>query len=143
MCFPSTIPVVTRCSVLSFLVSWPKKSDRIVSASRNTVLLDFFVVHEIHSFASSFFICLEIVQTLRPYIRIGSIQHFRALLVWMKMYLFVSAHFILLLTSATLDKISVLLRPSLHIQIPKYLNGSLCLSLFPLIKMLICGHSLF
>ena len=32
---------------------------------------------------------------------------------------------------------------SLDIKVPEYLHRSLCLSLLPLIKMLICGHSLF
>ena len=44
---------------------------------------------------------------------------------------------------AILHVISILLRPSFDIKVLKHLNWSLCFSLFTLIRMLICGHSLF
>ena len=85
--FSSNILVVTRRSS-----SWPKQvawylhilsmSDLVVSASQNTVLFDFFAVHEIRStlhrdhisVASSFFCtCFEMTQASHKYIRIGSI----------------------------------------------------------------------
>ena len=92
LCFPLIILIVTRCSIFFLLITKPKKlawhllilfmSDLVVSASCNTVLFDFFAVHEIHSIlqrnqmsvASSFFCtCFEIVQALHPYVRMGSI----------------------------------------------------------------------
>ena len=105
---PSVIPVVTRCSSFSLLIIWPKKvlwylhilfkSDLVISASLNTISFDFFSVYEIRSIssrnyispASSFFCsCFEIiVQTSIPYIKMSSMQHSRALLVWMEMYVF-------------------------------------------------------
>ena len=56
--FPSIIPVVTRCSSFSLLITWPKMGawhlctlfmGDLVSASRNTVSFDVFAVHEIRS----------------------------------------------------------------------------------------------
>ena len=69
-------------------------SDLVVLAC-NTVLFDFFAVHEISrilcrhiSVAFNFFCicnCFEIVQSLHPLIRMGSVSRSRALLlVWMK-----------------------------------------------------------
>ena len=99
-CFPSIMPVVTRCSSFCFLFSWPKKfalhvhilfmGDFVVSAFCNTILYDFFAVHEIHSIlhrnrisvGSSFFCnCFEIIQAFYPFIRMGSILRSRARLL--------------------------------------------------------------
>ena len=122
------------------------------SASRKTVSFDFFAVHESRNnlisegttfllhpvFFLFFFTCFEIVQSSHPYIRMGSKSHSSALiLVSIKMYLY------LFFACATFYANSVLLCPSLDIKDPKYLNESICWSLFPLIKILIYGHSLF
>ena len=54
--FSSIIPIVTRCSSFSLFIKWPKKiawrsrilfMTDLVSAFRNTVSFNFFVVHEI------------------------------------------------------------------------------------------------
>ena len=79
--------------------------DLVVSASQNAVLFDFFAVHEIcsilhrnHISVGSSFICgcFEIVQVSHSYIRMGSIWHFRTLLlVCMDVFLFVYTDFII------------------------------------------------
>ena len=99
--FPSIIQVDTRCSSFSLLTfTWLKTvvqrlrilfiSNLVVSASRNTVSFDFFLVHEIHSIlrrnhnsvSSNFFCnCFEIIEASYPYIRMGSLMHSRALLL--------------------------------------------------------------
>ena len=85
--FPSIIPVVTRCSNFSLLITRPKNvvcrvrilftSALDVWASFSTVSFDFLAIHDIFiillrnhiSTASSFFCaCLDIVQASHPYI---------------------------------------------------------------------------
>ena len=71
--------------------------------------------------------------------------------MWLEMFFFVSTNFILekiIFACAILDAISVLLRLSLDIKVPKYfylthLLDFISLNLFPMIKMFICRHSIF
>ena len=68
------------------------------------------------------------------------------LLLWMEMWWLFSSDFILLnlyLVCAILGTISMLLRPSHNVKLPKYWHWSLNLIIFPFIKILICRHSFF
>ena len=130
-------------------------SDIVLSASRYTVLFDLFAVHEIPNILPGYLISdaftlicsyFEIVQNSHLEIQNGFnivLQAFS--LIWIEMY-FVSTEVIAwksVFAFAILHKISVLLRRSHDIKVSKYLKWLLCLGLFLLMKMLICGHSLF
>ena len=117
--FPCCFPLSHFCQSFSchkifyfssffLLITWLKKvawhlpilfvSDHFVSSFHNTISFDFFAAFSVGTtflLSSFFYSYIEIVQALHPYIKMGSIQHSRALLVWMEMYLFIITHFIL------------------------------------------------
>ena len=112
-------------------------SDLVESASRNTISLDFFPVHEIRGISVVFCSCFEIVLAWHPYIRQGSIKHSRFFFLyrWRGIYFSFLLALLLMKFQCCVHR--------LILKVPKSLNRSLCLNLFLLIKMLICGHSLF
>ena len=126
-CFGTIIPVVTRFCTFSLLLTCPKKVawrllilfmlNLVVSASCNSFgwflysPWDFLILLSPVSFVT-----FEIVQALYWYIRMGSIEHFRALLfVRIEMWLFVSIDFILWKLSLSYVHHLILKYPSIWI----------------------------